>query len=478
MKKMKHILSIALLFTLSACQGILEKDPLGTLDAGSFFQTADDALQAVNAAYQPLLFCSANNNFYWAFGELCSDEAITGGDGSRPGLTELDAFSYTPRTEEFNNFWALNYQGITQCNTVLDKVPNIVMDAALKNRILGEAYFLRAYYYFLLTQVFGDVVLYTQITPPDELKVAKTPRSEVYRQIVADCDEAATRLPAAYTGTDVGRATRGAALALAAKTSLYDKNWEKTAEYTGKVKALNLYALMPDYRDNFRETTQNNAESVWEIQHTNLELGVGNSLNQWWTSKKLPNGYGFAEVTQEYYDSFTPDDPRRDFTIASNNQDYFGVTYKNSFSSTRHSPRKYLQPDSEVTQKADGGINYTAIRYAEVLLWEAEALAELGRLNDAQAALEQVRARARAQATDPATALPPVTTTDKTALIDAVRRERQWELGFECHRFFDLVRWGIARDSMPEFQVGKHEVFPIPQAEIDLNPQLRQNDGY
>jgi hypothetical protein len=235
---------------------------------------------------------------------------------------------------------------------------------------------------------------------------------------------------------------------------------------------------MADYEDNFREETQNNSESVWEIQHANLELGVGNSLNQWWASKKFGDGYGFAEVTQEFVDAFEPGDPRRKFTVASNNEPYFGLIYKNSFSSTRFSPRKYLQPDSTATQKADGDINYTAIRYAEVLLWEAEALAELGRTAEAQAPLEEVRARARAQADDPATALPPVTTTDQAAMIEAVRHERQVELGFELHRFFDLVRWGLADQKLPDFEPGKHEVFPIPQKERDLNPALAQNPGY
>lgn len=475
---MKKLFVFIAIISLFSCQGILDKDPLGTLDAGSFFQTANDAEQAINAAYQPLLFSSGNNNFYWAFGEIASDEAVTGGDGSRAGLTELDAFTHTPRTEEFGSFWALNYRGIAQCNLVLDKLPGVQMDATQKARIEGEAYFLRAYYYFLLTQVFGDVVLYTKVTPPDELKVPKTARAEIYNQIVADCDAAAERLPISHSAANVGRATRGAAFALAAKTYLYSKNWEKTLEYVGKVKNLGVYSLMADYQDNFRENTQNNTESVWEIQHSNLELGVGNSLNQWWLSKKVVDGYGFAEVTQQYYDAFDATDPRRSFTIASNNQDYFGVVYKNSFSSTRFSPRKYLQAASEVTQKADGDINYGAIRYAEVLLWEAEAAAELGRSTEALTALEQVRARARAQAANPATALPPVTTTVQQELIDAVRRERQFELGFESHRFFDLVRWGIAKDRLPEFQVGKNEVFPIPQSEIDLNPQLRQNAGY
>lgn len=479
MKMMSNKYSIPLLLlTLASCQNILDKEPLGILDAGSFFQTADDALQATNAAYEPLLFSSGNNNFYWAFAELPSDEAVTGGDGSRPGFTELDFFTYTPRTEELNDFWKLNYQGITQCNTVIDKVPAISMDEGLKNRIIGEATFLRAYYYFLLTQVYGDVPLLTKVTPPDELKIPAAPKTAVYAQIIADCDFAAAVLPVQYAASDVGRATKGAALALAAKTHLYQKNWNQVLEYVGKVKELNTYALVADYQDNFREDTQNNSESVWEIQHTNLELGVGNSLNQWWTSKKLTDGYGFAEVTQAYFDSFEPGDPRQKFTIASNNEPYFGAIYKNSFSSTKHSPRKYLQIDSTLTQIADGDLNYTAIRYAEVLLWEAEALAELGRVSEAEAPLEQVRARARAQATNPATALPMVTGLDQTAMIAAVRHERAVELGFEMHRFFDLVRWGLAVQLLPGFQAGKHEVFPIPQTELDLNSQLRQNPGY
>jgi hypothetical protein len=474
MKSFRYILLLA----IASCQGILDKEPLGTLDAGSFFQTADDVLQATNAAYGPLLFNNTNNNFYWGFAELCSDEAVVGGDGSRPGLTELDFFTYTPRTEEFNDFWVLNYKGIAQCNTVIEQTPAVDMDATLKNRLIGEAYFLRAYYYFLLTQVFGEVPLLTKRTPPDELKVPKTPRADIYRQIIADCNFAANVLPVLQPAADIGRATKGAALALAAKTSLYDKQWDKVLEYTGKVKDLNVYALMPDYQDNFRENTQNNLESVWEIQHANLELGVGNSLNQWWSSKKFSEGYGFAEVTQACIEAFEVGDPRRKFTVASNNEDYFGLIYKNSFSSTKFSPRKYIQADSSLTQKADGDINYTAIRFAEVLLWEAEALAELNRVVEAQAPLERVRARARAQATDPATALPPVTVTDQQAMIEAVRHERQVELGFEMHRFFDLVRWGVATQKIPDFQANKHEVFPLPQTELDLNPALEQNPGY
>jgi hypothetical protein len=235
---------------------------------------------------------------------------------------------------------------------------------------------------------------------------------------------------------------------------------------------------VPDFRDNFRKNTQNNSESVWEIQHSNLQLGVGNSLNQWWASKKYGGGYGFAEVTKELVDAFETGDPRLKFTIARNRDDYFGVVYFASFSSTQYSPLKYLQSDKEATQKADGDINYTAIRYAEVLLWEAEAQAQLNKIPEAKIPLEAVRARARAQATTPATTLPPITATDQATVLEAIRRERQVELAFEMHRFFDLVRWGLATKYLPNFKVGKHELWPLPQTELDLNPKLVQNPGY
>lgn len=467
----------AAVFALGSCQGILDKEPIATLDAGSFFQSEADAVQALNAAYSPLLFNNRNGNFYWAFAVITADEAITGGDGSRPGLVELDAFTYTPRTEEFNAFWKLQYNGITQCNLVLDNLPKVEMNAARRDQIRGEALFLRSYYYFLLAQVFGDVPLITRILPPEQLKMPRTPKAQIYALIQADCEEAASLLPATQPASEMGRATKGAAYALAAKAFLYENKWDKVLEYTGKVKDLSVYDLMADYEANFRKETQNNAESVWEIQHAHLELGVGNFLNQWWMSRKL-NGYGFAEATAAYFNSFEAGDPRRRFTVASNNEPYFGSIWKPSFSSTFYGPRKYLQDTASVSQPADGDINYTAIRYAEVLLWEAEALNELGRTAEAQVPLERVRARARAQAANPATALPPVMTADQVEMRQAIRQERKAELGFELHRFFDLVRWGIAKDVLSGFQAGKHEVFPIPQTEMDLNTQLVQNPGY
>jgi starch-binding outer membrane protein, SusD/RagB family len=468
---------LALLIT-SSCNGLLDKEPLGRLDANTYFRTKDDAIQAVNTAYRSLLLSNTNNNYYWVFGTVASDDAIAGGDGSRPGINDLDLMHQTPATEELNDFWKLNYAGIVQANTVIEKTPLIDADQAFKDRVIGEALFLRSYYHFVLAQVFGDVPLILKIQPPDEVFVSRTAQATVFAQVASDCGLAASMLPVSYSGSDIGRATKGAALALKAKAHLYLKEYNSVVTTVADIKALGIYSLQANYQNNFLDSTQNNSESVWEIQHTNLELGVGNSLNQWWTSKKVPDGYGFAEVDTSFVKTFEPNDPRLKFTVARKNEDYFGVTYKASFSSTGASPRKYLQPVSEVTQKADGGINYTYIRYAEVLLWEAEALAELGQTSQALAPLEEVRARARAEAADPSTTLPQITTTDQAALIDLIRHERRVELGFEMHRFFDLVRWGIAAQKIPGFVVGKNEVFPIPQTERDLNPNLTQNPGY
>lgn len=408
--------------------------------------------------------------------EVTADDAITGGDGSRPGIIEMETFTYTPRTQEFNDFWKLQYKGVTQANLVLDNIDKVQMTESIKQKIRGEALFLRSYYYFQLTQVFGDVPFYLKVTPPDQLKIAKTAKATIYDQILKDCEAAAAILPITYDIGNTGRVSRGAALALAAKTALYKKDYTATLAFVKRINDLGVYKLVADYNSLFQKTTQNNTESVWEVQHTNLELGVGNFLNQWWASRKFL-GYGFAEASKSFVETFEANDPRLRFTVARNNEPYFGLVYKNSFSSTTFSPRKFLQPDSELTQKADGDINYPAIRYAEVLLWEAEALIELNRGAEALIPLEAVRARARAQSLV-ANSLPPIVTTDINALRQAVRKERHVELGYELHRFFDLVRWDIAKDILSGFQVGKHEVFPIPQTEIDLNSALSQNDKY
>lgn len=195
------ILFVLLCTWCTSCTDVLDKEPLGVLDADNYFKTADDAIQGINATYQPLLMNNENNNFYWVFGTLASEEALAGGDGSRPGLIEIDIMQHTPATQEINDFWKLNYTGIVQANTVISKTPQVDADQDLKNRIIGEGLFLRSYYHFLLTQVFGDVPLILKIQSPDEVNVSQTPKAEVWAQIAVDCELAATLLPLSYSET-------------------------------------------------------------------------------------------------------------------------------------------------------------------------------------------------------------------------------------------------------------------------------------
>ncbi len=300
MKRNSTLLSIflALILWCTSCTNLLDKEPLGRLDADSYFKTASDAIQAVNTAYQPLLINNANNNYYWVFGTIASDDAVVGGDGSRPGIIDIDIFKQTAATQELNDYWKLNYSGIVQANTVIDKTPLISADETLKNRIIGEALFLRAFYHFTLSQVFGDIPLILQVQAPEDVLVTRTAQNVVFEQVAKDAAEAATYLPVSYSGSDVGRVTKGAALALKAKAHLYLKQWDLVVSTIADIKALGIYQLQADYRNNFMKLTQNNSESVFEVQHANLELGVGNNLNQQWLSKKVIDGYGFAEVTQ------------------------------------------------------------------------------------------------------------------------------------------------------------------------------------
>ena len=293
-----------------------------------------------NSTYGPLLINNTNNNFYWVFGTIASDDAIVGGDGSRPGITDIDIFNHTPATQEVNDYWKLNYSGIVQANIVISKTPLVEADETLKNRIIGEALFLRAYYHFTLAQVFGDVPLILNVQAPGDVLVTRTAQATVYEQVAKDAGDAAALLPVSYGASDLGRATKGAALGLKAKAHLYLKQWDPVVSTIADIKALGIYSLQADYRNNFLKNTQNNSESVFEVQHANLELGVGNNLNQQWLSKKVIDGYGFAEVTIDFVNTFEADDPRLLFTVARKNEPYFGTTYKASFSSTRCESKK------------------------------------------------------------------------------------------------------------------------------------------
>ncbi|NML66248.1 RagB/SusD family nutrient uptake outer membrane protein [Hymenobacter sp. RP-2-7] len=496
MKPRTYFLGLGLLLLAAGCKDYLEQPVLGQYTAGQFFTSDVNAKLAVNAAYVPLSFRDASSNVLWVLGDVASDDALKGSNpGDQADFDNIQSFNITPINAAVEAQWKRDYDGVFRCNVVLDGLPasNTAVSAAVLSQSVGQAKFLRAWYYFQLTTIYGDVPLHLAVSTPEELQSPVVPQAQIFAQVEADCQDAAKLLPDSWTGTDVGRATKGAALALLAKTYLYEKKWALAAS-TAQLVTAQGYKLLPVFADNFRAATKINSEAIFSVLHTSLlSPSQGNSLNQWFAPRQQ-NGYGFYYPTKSLVANYEVSsagvvDPRLDYTIARKGHDYFGVAYDTTWSSTGYLSKKHVQPLSEVPAsiKGDGNLNFQAIRYAEVLLIQAEALNENGQGTAALVPLNQVRKRARESylydtslpkaGTVPTGLLPDITTTDQSTLRDAIRRERRSELATEFQRFFDLIRYGQAyatqalRDK-PNFNYARNKYFPIPQSERDTNKKL------
>ena len=511
MKRIHSLLLGTCLLALTAvgCKNYLDEQLLGNYSDGAFFQTQAQAILAINAAYTPLTF-SSDRNRLWIFGDVASDDAAKGGDpGDQADIGLVDEFQIFPSNGPVESQWGELYEGIYRCNQILARVPVINMSATVKNRILGEARFLRAVYYFYLVNMYGPVPLLLEPKNADQLQIVQSPVAQIYEQAIEpDLQEAIKNLPVSYTGADIGRATKGAATALLAKAYLYQKKWQPAATTAAQVQAIGNYALLPVYAQNFDQAHKNSAESVFSVQHLTGQVPfTGNRLNQWFAPRSGENGYFFNAPTTNFVNEFEKTsagvfDPRLDYTVGRAGQKWVnGEAFDPAWSPTGYLTKKHEQPLAEIppSMKGDGNLNYVMIRYADVLLWQAEALNELGRSAEALPLLNQVRKRAResylndpalsapvsgtpgsgtAVAAVPAGLLPNVTTTVQSSLRDAIYHERRVELGQEFHRFFDLMRWGkeyaeAALRDKPNFKYETNRYFPIPQSERDTNKALK-----
>jgi len=491
--------AFGLLSTLAlttGCEKFLDQPVLGQYEAGQFFTSDTNTILAVNAAYVPLSFRDGGSNTIWVLGDVASDDAVKGSNpGDQADFENVDNFSIAPINAAVEAQWKRDYDGVFKCNAVIDGLPesNTSVSAAVRQQAVGQARFLRAYYYLELTSLYGDIPLRVKVETPEELQSPALPQAQIYAQIESDCQAAADALPVSWTGSDFGRATKGAALALLTRTYLYEKKWAQAAQTAQAVGALG-YKLLPVFADNFRAATKNNTETIFAVQHTSaLSPGQGNNLNQWFAPRPQ-NGYGFFLPTKSLVDNFERTaagvvDPRLDYTVGRDGQSFFGVPFDPAWSSTGYVSKKHLQPLTEIPTniKGDGSLNYQALRYADVLLMQAEAFNEAGNGTAALAALNQVRKRARESylydtslpgtGTVPAGLLPDITVTDQSQLRDLIRRERRSELALEFHRFFDLIRYGetYARQALgdrPNFNYTRNQFYPIPQSERDTNKKL------
>ncbi|HEY4323994.1 MAG TPA: RagB/SusD family nutrient uptake outer membrane protein [Mucilaginibacter sp.] len=490
-------LTVSLFFITTGCKKFLNQPVLGQYQTDNFFTSDVNAIRAVNAAYAPLTFTDGSSNAIWVLGDLASDDAIKGSsDGDQSDFLSVQNFNINPSNSAVEAVWKRYYNGVFACNVVTDGLasPQAGVTEATRTSVVAQAQFLRAYYYFNLTAAYGKIPLHLKVETPAELQSPALPQAQIYAQIEKDCQAAAAVLPTTWGTADIGRATKGAALALLAKTYLFEQKWALAASTAQAVDALGIYSLLPVFADNFRAATKNNAEGVFSIQHTSgLVPYQGYNLNAWFAPRPL-NGYGFFLPTQSLVDNFETApggtvDPRLDYTVGRAGHPYFDSAFDPSWSTTGYVSKKHTQPLSEipVNIKGDGNLNYQAIRFADVLLIEAEALNESANSAAALVPLNRVRKRARESylydsslpgfGTVPAGLLPDITITNQASLRDIIRVERRSELALEFHRFFDIIRYGqayadAALKSKPNFNFATNQFFPIPESERQANFKL------
>lgn len=478
---MRKIYFLAATLMMTSCdKDFLEKQPLNVVTTDNFYKTSDDAIRAVNAAYKPLMYNGLGQFGLDRFGNYLAGDAVSSGDNA--DWAQVENLSVTADNGAIRSTWNAAYQGILRANLVLEKVPGITMDATLKKRVLAEASFLRAIYYHYLILLFGDVPLITrQQVNPSEFLVPRNAKEEVYQQIIKDLQSAEAGLPLSYGAADLGRVTQGAAKGFLAKVYLYRKQWTEAAAKAKEVVDSKVYSLFDRYFDNFELATENGKESIFEVQYASFLGGLGNQTNNYDAPRgsgfTLDGGYGYGSPTKFFVNSFAPNDPRLGYSIFRNGDVFQGITYSSSTSPTGYSPRKYVVGKGANIGKSDDPKNYILMRYADLLLIYAEALNESGKTTEAADPINIIHARKDVNIAPIQTGL----TQDQ--MRTAIKQERNFELGLEGHRWFDLVRWGDAATYLKSigktnFRDGISELLPIPQAERDINPKLTQNKGY
>lgn len=487
MKYPSLILLVAFFFTLASCTEVLDRVPQGEFTLENYFQTEDHALQSVNAIYNQLREWQVHVFSFIGMTDIVSDDSEK---GSFPSdgffLQEVEDFEFTPSNIAPASVWAGYYDGVFRANLSIERIPLVPeMDEALRARLLAEARTLRAYFYFNLVRWFGDVPLIVEPFPTDFV-IPRTNQEEVYAQIISDLEAAAEVLPerSEYSSADVGRVTRGTALSLMAKVQLTRGNFQEAADRALEVINGGEYSLAGSYTSIFTQGGENGPGSIFEVQAAAYATGGGGTqYNEVQGVRGQPNlGWGFNRPSDDLVRAFAPGDPRREATILSVGEvlpDGSGIVLgDDNIVGERFNQKAFVVDHPGGNGNGPGNIRI--FRYADLLLIAAEALNEIGQPGQALTYLNQVRARARGNNPN---LLPDVTTTERAELRNAIWQERRVELAMEQHRWFDLVRTGRAASVMQAlgkpFVAGKHELFPIPQGEVDLSEgALTQNPGY
>ncbi len=423
-----------------------------------------------------------------------SDDAIKGSSVSDGQDAEkiFDKFDYIKDFWLMNAYWSDHYALISLTNNVIDAIDSAQLTDQISLINKSEAKFLRAYAYFNLVRTYGEVPkIDFRVTDAAQANVPKSTVNDIYTLIDADLQEAVAQLPVAWESKYIGRLTKGAALALQAKTYLYRQNWAGALASANAVMALGVNDLSTPYNKIFTEDGENSKESLFEIQayytSTITNLGIQYAQVQGVRGAgSMDLGWGWNTPDTTLANAFESGDPRKDATLlyaGQVNQPYGEAIPPATADVPRPfwNKKVYTNPAVRVATGSRFGewMNVRILRYADVVLMAAEAANELGNTTEALADLEMIRARAR---NGNAGVLPQITETDQGKLRDIIRHERRVEMGMELERFFDLVRWGIAKETFNAMDINyqeRNKYLPIPQPEIDKsNGVLVQNPDY
>ncbi len=499
MKTNKFYISLVLILLMvtSCTKDVLEVSSTTKISADTFWKTENDAILAIDGVYNSLQDYASNvlyldavadnayNNYPWE-----GFKAIADGTHDVWGPWAI------------GGFWKQLFKGIGRANVVLDNIDAVEMDESLKTRIKGEAAFLRAYFYFTLTDMYGGVPLILESPKLEHGQLPRDTKEAIVAQVIKDLDAAAGMLP--DTQSDVGRATKAAAIALKARVLLYNEKWSEAAQAASQVMGMG-YSLDPSYRDVFMEENENNQEVIFDAQYISpdqgnfYELYIGAiGIGGWASIVPLP------ELVDDYHmidGKSTDDSPMYDANDPYKNRDprlkqsifvpgtvANGVPFENLTTYTGYAFKKYTPYDETTIVTATPyptttGLNVILLRYADILLMYAEAQNEVsGPDATVYAALNEIRSRASVGMPDIPSGL------SQSEMREVIRHERRIELAMEGLRYSDVKRWRIAEQVIDgindpggtrSFNSARDYLWPIPGPEFDLEgTQLVQNPGY
>ena len=493
---MKYSKIVLLIFSLlsciaiTSCQDLLTENPKSFLTPENFPKTEKDAIAATNAVYSRLM--SSPRELYYAF--VPSDEAFQGYHNKRPltyfaGLNGLD--------EDTNSLWQEAYAGISRANTVIDYVPLVEMNETTKKRIVGEAKFLRAYYYFGLVRKYGDIPIVSKVLTGagDFVGIKRSPVSEVYKLIKQDLLDSKPVLPDSYPVADIGRATKWAATGILAKVYLTLGEWGEAIKQCDEIISSGQFGLIADYNKLFlvenelklfpnKNGTLVN-ENIWDVQYAvderpnTITQQTGSRDKTIGGNKAIYGGFENMIPPNTFLAMFEKGDKRLAISYITTVNGH--VLQSTTTPGAGPISGKYHNLTSGPPIPANSGNNIYVIRYADVLLMRAEAENELNGPANAYSFINLVRERA---------GIPALSGLSNEAFRTSIRKERATELSFEGHRRYDLLRWGIfvetIKNSTSPFlkEPGAaiqdyHKLLPVPYNEISAsNGSIVQNPGY